>query len=192
MIKKILFVTLYALICISLVALAVKGQKENPLHFQTVKDTSVGGPFESSNNTSRYALTEAIAEDKTFFFNNPRARFATPDVEEYNGKIFSDKGFKLYWSCTPHLCWIPFPDTFRGKKRSFFLKSSLVNETLVLLPLDDNMTKKLQKNTDIVFMEDYVRRYKKGLIYPYWHGATKPVLPVIKAYARYYFNSIFR
>ena len=125
MIKKILFVTLYALICISLVALAVKGQKENPLHFQTVKDTSVGGPFESSNNTSRYALTEAIAEDKTFFFNNPRARFATPDVEEYNGKIFS--------IFTPGVSFLGLPFYFLGK--TVGLPQLLTYSSTVLLAL---------------------------------------------------------
>lgn len=71
------------------VGLSIKGQKGVPIYFQNEKDTRVGGPFESSNNNSRYALTEAIVEDRTFFFNDMRARFATPDIEEYNGKIFS-------------------------------------------------------------------------------------------------------
>lgn len=90
--KKIirpLLISLLVIVAAGLLAFGIKGHLHGPNYYQLTRDTSVGGPFESSNNTSRYALTEAIVEDKTFFFNDARARFATPDIEEYNGKIFS-------------------------------------------------------------------------------------------------------
>lgn len=70
---------------------SIKGQKGNPIYHQTQleRDSSVGSPFESSGTSSRYALIEAIVEDRTFFFNKERARFSAPDFVEYNGKFFS-------------------------------------------------------------------------------------------------------
>jgi len=49
----------------------------------------VGGPFEASNSTSRYALTKAIVDDKTFSLNLDLAKFASPDVVYYDGKFTS-------------------------------------------------------------------------------------------------------
>lgn len=75
--------------CIALLSMAIKGRTDSLLYYQTKKDTSVGGPFESSGSTSRYALTEAIVENHTFFLNDSQAQFASPDLARYNGKYFS-------------------------------------------------------------------------------------------------------
>ncbi|MDO8658213.1 MAG: hypothetical protein Q7K55_05720 [Candidatus Levybacteria bacterium] len=72
-----------------LLAFSVKGHKGNPIYNQTEHDKLVGGPFESTNSSSRYALVEAIVENKTFFFNNSQAQFSAADIVSYNGKIFS-------------------------------------------------------------------------------------------------------
>jgi len=82
----ILFVFIISLLAVFLV---IKGQKGTPLYFQTEKDISDGGPFELSNGTSRYALTEVIVEDGTFFLNDTLAKFASPDIVEYRGKFLS-------------------------------------------------------------------------------------------------------
>lgn len=87
--KKFLFGLLISLLTITLMGLTIKGQKGNPIYFQSEKDTRVGGPFESTNSNSRYALTEAIVEHGTFFFTDHLARFASPDIVEYQGKYFS-------------------------------------------------------------------------------------------------------
>src|SRR3989344_565006 len=49
----------------------------------------LGGPFESSGSTSRYALTAAIVEDHTLYFSPDRAKFASPDVAKLHGHYFS-------------------------------------------------------------------------------------------------------
>ncbi len=67
----------------------IKGDKGNPLRYQSEKDTSVGGPFESTNSNSRFALTEAIVENNSFSFSEEEARFGAPDIVRYNGKYFS-------------------------------------------------------------------------------------------------------
>lgn len=53
------------------------------------RDTLMGGPFESSGSTARYAVTEAWVEEGTFMFNQDRAEFASPDVAGGDGKYFS-------------------------------------------------------------------------------------------------------
>src|SRR3989344_9076188 len=87
--KNKIIVFVFLILTVVLLGLAIKGQSGNPIYFQNEKDTRVGGPFESSNNTSRFALVEAIVEDRTFFFNEKRARFSSPDLVLYNNKFFS-------------------------------------------------------------------------------------------------------
>ncbi len=72
-----------------MLAFFIKGNQGKPLAYQIQKDTNVGGPFESSNSTSRYALTEAIVEHHTFFLTKEEARFASPDLVYHNGKFLS-------------------------------------------------------------------------------------------------------
>lgn len=86
---KKLQLILVAIISLILLILTVKGQPGNPVYFQSEKDIRVGGPFELSNGTSRYALTEAIVKDKTFYLNVDLAKFAAPDVVDYKGKFFT-------------------------------------------------------------------------------------------------------
>lgn len=90
-ILKYLFIFIFCTLTLILVAVAIKGQKGNPIYHQTQseRNSSVGSPFESSGTSSRYALIEAIVEDRTFFFSKERARFSAPDFVEYNGKFFS-------------------------------------------------------------------------------------------------------
>ena len=53
------------------------------------RKTTYGGPFESSGSTSRYALTQAIVEDGTLFFDKDKAKFSSPDVSKHNGRYFT-------------------------------------------------------------------------------------------------------
>lgn len=88
---KKLFIIILSIIVVLITALFVKGKPgiSNLLYYQKEHSTAVGGPFESSNSTSRYALTEALAVDHSFFLNRSLASFASPDVAEYNGKFFT-------------------------------------------------------------------------------------------------------
>lgn len=72
-----------------LLGLVIRGDTGHPIHFQKELDTRVGGPLESSNSTSRYALMKSLAEDKSVFFNEQLARFSAPDVVYYDNKFFT-------------------------------------------------------------------------------------------------------
>jgi hypothetical protein len=105
MIKKILFSILLFLVMALLLGFLVKGKPDgNKLYFQNQHDTSSTGPFEASNSTSRYALTESIVDLHSLFFDNALARFASPDVTYYQGHFFtlftpgvSFLGVPAYW-----------------------------------------------------------------------------------------------
>lgn len=53
------------------------------------QDTNPGSPLESSNSSSRFVLTHAIAERGSFVLNSAEARLASPDVAKHNGKYIS-------------------------------------------------------------------------------------------------------
>lgn len=71
---------------LALLSFNIKGDNGTPVYFQKELDTRIGGPFESSGSTSRYALTKSIAEKKSFFFDIDLAKFASPDVVAINDK----------------------------------------------------------------------------------------------------------
>src|SRR5258706_15585737 len=87
---KILTIIFIACVSILLLILSIKGNvKDGSLMFQNDSSTVVGGPYESTNSTSRYALTESIVNNHAFSFTNNLAAFASPDLAQYNGKYFS-------------------------------------------------------------------------------------------------------
>jgi hypothetical protein len=86
--KKIILFFLFFITSLLMLAL-VKGKVTDHLYYQTEKDLAVGGPFESSNSTSRYALTESIVKYKTFILNYDLAKFSSPDVSKIDNKYFS-------------------------------------------------------------------------------------------------------
>lgn len=104
--KNIIITIFVSLLSVVLLAATVKGAK-SPTYYQYNKDTSVGGPYEASNTTARYALTEAIVEKNTFFFDDGLTRFAAPDVVEYKGNFFS--------IFTPGVSFIGVPFYILGK-----------------------------------------------------------------------------
>lgn len=88
--KYTLFLLFFVFIFACLFTLiTLKGNKGKPIYFQHELDTKVGGPFEATNSTSRYALTVAIVENHSFYFTNELARFAAPDLVQYKGHYFS-------------------------------------------------------------------------------------------------------
>lgn len=89
MIKRIILATIIAIFSFFLLAGYFKGDKGNPLYFQTQHDTRLGGPFEASNSTGRYALTESVVNNGSLFLSLPLAKFSSPDVVEYKGKFIS-------------------------------------------------------------------------------------------------------
>ena len=106
---KYIFVLLTLLLSIGLILAFTRGYAGSSVFFQNDYNTQVGGPFEASNSTSRYALTESISKYKTFIFNKDEAKFSSPDVTEYGGKFFS--------TFTPGVSFIGVP---------FYLIGSLV------------------------------------------------------------------
>ncbi len=86
---------------------AFKGQSGDPIAFQNSYQTGVGTPFEGTNSTSRYALTQAIVDNGRFYFTEDQARFSSPDTSFYDGKYFS-----LF---TPGVSFLAAPLYFLGK-----------------------------------------------------------------------------
>lgn len=78
------------LISVVLIALAIKGNlDEQQLAYQTTKNSEVGGPFESTNSNSRFALVESIVEYGSFYLTDELAKFSAPDIVYHNGQYFS-------------------------------------------------------------------------------------------------------
>lgn len=104
------FVLPLFLVIVSLLLLgAVKGQKSEAgdIDFQYSYSSRPGTPFESTNSTSRYALTQAIVDNGRFYFDEAQAKFSSPDTSFYNGKYFS-----LF---TPGISFLAAPFYFAGK-----------------------------------------------------------------------------
>jgi len=97
--KKAISILSLFIITISLLLLIIKGGSGSLI--------GVGGVFESSGSTSRFALTEAIAEKGTLFLSKERAKFASPDVVVHEGNYFS--------IFTPGVSFIGVPFYLLGK-----------------------------------------------------------------------------
>lgn len=86
--NKYLFLFSFFILIFALLISITKGQRSLN-YYQITKSKEVGSPFESSGSTSRYALTETMVENHTFFFTKEQARFSAPDMVEYQDKFFS-------------------------------------------------------------------------------------------------------
>lgn len=106
-IKKILFIAGLSLLVLLMLAFGIKGQANRVNYYQSTTNTEVGGPFEASNSTSRYALVESIVNKHSFLFDQQQTSFAAPDVVIYNNKAFS--------IFTPGVSFVAAPFYFLGK-----------------------------------------------------------------------------
>lgn len=75
-------------------------------NFEVVRDRHIGGPYESSGSTSRYALTEMIVKFGRIDFDLETAKFASPDVA---GTV---KFFSLF---TPGVSFLAVPFYYIGR-----------------------------------------------------------------------------
>ncbi len=89
--NKIIILISVLLVSFILLVLSIKGKPGNPFYYQSItsRDTFLGGPFENSGSTSRFALVEAIVENNKFTFTPQQAAFASPDISAYKGQAFS-------------------------------------------------------------------------------------------------------
>lgn len=87
--NKIIILVLTILFGLLIILGLIKGKDSNGLMYQNDKTTDVGGPFELSNSSARFALTEAIVKNKSFFLSFEQAKFSAPDVVVNNGKYTS-------------------------------------------------------------------------------------------------------
>lgn len=111
--------------------------------------------------------------------------------ERESGLKYWNKGARLWLSSKPHLCWVPFPATFRNKKKADLVQMTrdLPNRFLVD-PLTPEAIRTLQENDQPAYLEDHTRYYKRT-IYPYWYQSTKPIAGIARQYANYYIRSLF-
>ncbi len=121
------FLTKICMVIIPLLILllTVKGDKGNPIAYQKEKATNVGGPYEASNSTSRYALTEAIVENHSLSFTNQQAKFASPDLVYYKKRF--------YTIFTPGVSLIGIPFYFFGRFLSMPQLFTFFSITLIAL-----------------------------------------------------------
>lgn len=101
---------------------AIRGNQGDPIYYQKENDTKLGGPFEASNSTSRYALTESIVENHSFALSHDLAQFSSPDVVDYKGKYFT--------IFTPGVSLLGVPFYILGK---FFMMPQLFTYFLTVL-----------------------------------------------------------
>lgn len=87
--NKIIIFALTIFFGLLIILSLIKGKVNNGLMYQNDKITNVGGPYELSNSSARFALTEAIVKNKSFFLNYDQAKFSAPDVVINNGKYTS-------------------------------------------------------------------------------------------------------
>jgi hypothetical protein len=106
--NKLLLLFLTFIVGLLILVGGIKGQNGNPVGFQSDLATSLGSPFELSNSTARFALTESIVKYHSLFLNYNLAKFAAPDVVIHNGKYTS--------IFTPGVSLLAVPFYFIGDK----------------------------------------------------------------------------
>lgn len=106
LLPKMLVGLLVFIFSVSVLSFLIKGKPGEPIGYQYDYQTEVGGPFESSNSTSRYILTESIVKNGSFLLNETQAKFAAPDVTLYNNTFFS--------IFTPGISFLAIPLYFIG------------------------------------------------------------------------------
>lgn len=109
-------------VVIALLSFNIKGDVGSPLYYQTELDTKLGGPFESSGSTSRYALTKSIVDTGKLTFNTDLAKFASPDVVRVNEKYST-----LF---TPGVSFAAVPMYYLGKTYGFPQLGAFLTTTL--------------------------------------------------------------
>src|SRR5260221_14538696 len=87
--RKTLLILVTTIISILILVLTIRGNVGNPIAYQTELKSQLGSPFEASNSTSRYALTQAIVDRGTYFLTENQARFASPDLVSYKDNYIS-------------------------------------------------------------------------------------------------------
>ncbi len=113
------------ILSIFLLSLFIRGG-EDLKHFDDTLSTAIGSPFEASNSTSRYSLTWAIVENRSFVFNDRQARFSTPDLVKYEGKYFT--------IFTPGVSFLAIPFYILGKNIGYIqITTYLLNVFLAVI-----------------------------------------------------------
>lgn len=120
-----LLIPFFVIVTFLILILGVKGFANYPNFFQISNNTAVEGPFEASNSTSRYALTESIVDNHSFFFNQTQAKFATPDLVKYNNKYFT--------IFTPGVSFLGIPFYIIGDKIGYTQILTYLSVTLTAL-----------------------------------------------------------
>ncbi len=109
--KKFRFLSVTLIVFLGL-SFLIKGQSKDPFVYQHKFTQDMGGPFESSNSNSRYALTVAMVDQGSFFLDPRLAAFSSPDVS----KNRSQKYISIF---TPGISLLSAPFYSLGKQLGF-------------------------------------------------------------------------
>ncbi len=82
-------ISVLAFFLFSLAVLVVTYKGDAGSYDQASRSSAIGSPFEATNTSSRYALTEAIVENGSLELNEKQARFSAPDLIYVNNKFYS-------------------------------------------------------------------------------------------------------
>lgn len=83
-------IIVFVIFCVVILATSLRGIAGNPTENTLNKlQWSDNGPFELSPDRGRFALAFSLAEDHSFYFSLPIARFATPDLGFKDGHYVS-------------------------------------------------------------------------------------------------------
>ncbi|MBP9819331.1 hypothetical protein KBC79_01185, partial [Candidatus Woesebacteria bacterium] len=82
-------ISVLAFLLFSLAVLALTYKGDDSSFEQASRSSAIGSPFEATNTSSRFALTEAIVENGSFELTEKQARFSAPDLIYVNEKFFS-------------------------------------------------------------------------------------------------------
>ncbi len=110
-ITKYILIIGVALISFTVLFVNMKVHPQGVPYYQVSLNRHVGGPFESSGSTSRYALVESIMKRGKFDIDLPTASFASPDVAGADGKYFS-----LF---TPGISFLALPFYYLGSLHGY-------------------------------------------------------------------------
>ncbi len=112
--------------------------------------------------------------------------------ERKNGENWKAKGFNLMVLHQPDLCWVPWPDVYRNRKKYRSLANSASTVDLLVKPLTAKARQKLWHNTAIAYLEDYTSAANPLMIKPYWYQEFVSARAMVSVYCKYYMHRLGR
>jgi hypothetical protein len=109
--------------------------------------------------------------------------FFNMEGEKFNGLKYASMGFILVLVKNPCLAWVPWAVSYVNKKRRGFLVKK--NDNLIIKPLGLEMSKRLAKNKELPFLEDFTSLNTRWIPKPYYYLGFN-LKDIIRSYLNYW------